>query len=195
MNLLEAALFALFALSLFHGFLSRGGWWVARFFIPITCLALFVDNVVVATGHLRYLPSFSLWACGVPLCIGVGWGALLYIVYWFAEHPKIPLNNDGKGLVVLSLLLSLTDFFVESCVPTSLFGWEWVGVGGEAKVPLRNLLGWFLISSSYLLVFARVEALEASPRKKMAILLTCSIALSILIIAVLKIVRVVTGID
>lgn len=83
----------------------------------------------------------------VPLCIGVGWGLMVYAASWTAQRLRQPrlLRPITAGVLAVNIDLSLDP------VAEMLGFWHWnrpadTNVFG---VPLDNFLGWFFIVSLF----------------------------------------------
>ncbi|MFD2572342.1 carotenoid biosynthesis protein [Spirosoma soli] len=120
--------------------------WRPAFYLYLVLAVLtgyFIELLGVHTGlifgHYAYGwgLGFRLWE--VPPVIGINWLALSYCCGSVCSHLKVP--TYAKVIAAATLMVVL-DFFIEP-VAVELDFWTWF----DQPVPLRNYIGWWLVSA------------------------------------------------
>ncbi len=144
----------LFAAGLVRHALRQGGRWLSTYLWGMG-FGLVVELIIVlkanpAAQHYVYgdfLLMVTVMGKGVPLWVGVGWGAIVYMASFTAQRLRSPWSVRPFSAGVLAVNIDLTlDPMAER-----LGFWTWHNVDpiNLYGVPLDNFLGWFFIVSSY----------------------------------------------
>jgi len=186
MSTIELIIFLISGLTFFHSLLAKGIWKTTQLFIPMTILSLIVDNLVVMNNRLFYGSNFVVFVFYAPLCVGLGWSAIIYSTMWLTNH-LIPQTRKltWNPLIYGTLGVSL-DLIIE--LMANEYGW-WHWSTTEARLfvgPIRNSIGWFLNITLFTLTFQIVTKKDWSEGKKTLILVALSIPLALLIATTLK---------
>lgn len=112
-------------------------------FIFFTFLVGFFAEVIgVKTGlffgDYYYGETLGWKVLDVPLAIGLNWVIMIYASGLFARSVT---KSRYYAIVLGAVLMTAIDILIEP-IAIKLDFWQWV----EASVPLRNYLGWFLLS-------------------------------------------------
>ena len=112
-------------------------------FIFITFLVGFFAEVIgvktgIFFGEYYYGNTLGWKVLDVPIAIGLNWVIMIYTTGLFARSVT---NSKYYAIVLGAILMAAIDIFIEP-VAIKLDFWQWA----EATVPLRNYLGWFVLS-------------------------------------------------
>ncbi|MFY0591870.1 carotenoid biosynthesis protein [Roseivirga sp.] len=112
-------------------------------FIFITFLVGFFAEVIgVATGAVfgeySYGETLGFKVLDVPLAIGINW---IVLIYCTAHLSRKITNKSLLQIVIASVFMVAFDLLIEP-VAINLDFWSWEMV----DIPLRNYLGWFVVS-------------------------------------------------
>lgn len=112
-------------------------------FIFLTFVVGFFAEVLgVKTGILfgsyTYGPTLGFKAFDVPFAIGLNW---VVLVYCSAHLSKKISNSTFIRIILGSAMMVAFDFIIEPvAIKFDFWAWE------ELNIPIRNYIGWFLIS-------------------------------------------------
>ncbi|QJD97080.1 carotenoid biosynthesis protein [Mucilaginibacter robiniae] len=97
-------------------------------------------------GHYHYGRTLGpkLWA--IPLTIGINWFLLVYGAGVLLQRSR--LKNVWIRILVGTIILVALDWLIEP-IAMRFDYWNWVG----GSVPLKNYIGWFIVSAVFLGVF------------------------------------------
>jgi putative membrane protein len=115
-----------------------GGWFVE--WMGVQTSAVF--------GSYQYLDTLGWKVAGVPVIIGVNWLLLIYSIGSYLDQWKAHLLLK---ILVGALLMVLVDIFIEP-VAIALDFWVW----DQGVVPIKNYLGWFIVSLIFFTVFFKL---------------------------------------
>jgi putative membrane protein len=99
-------------------------------------------------GNYSYGPTLGLKVDEIPLIIGVNWFLLIYSAGVLMQRTRI--RSILIRVIVGAIILVLLDLIIEP-VAQHLGYWHWA----NNSVPLKNYLGWFLVSGVMLFVFEK----------------------------------------
>ncbi len=120
------------------------------FFILTYTLTFFAEWVGVHTNfffgnyHYGHTMGQKLW--DIPLVIGITWFLLIYCAGVLMQWSRI--KNMFFRVIIGSVTLVLLDLLIEP-VAMRFDYWHWSG----GIVPMKNYLGWFMVSIVMLFVF------------------------------------------
>ncbi|MEK6478905.1 carotenoid biosynthesis protein [Catalinimonas sp. 4WD22] len=150
----SATPFSLIATS-FILFYFHKDWNVSFFFFAIITFLIgyFVEVVGVKTelifGTYYYGKTLGFKLLSVPIIIGLNWLVLTYasgVISRFVTNSAILASFIGSALMVG------LDVLIEP-VAISLDFWKWSG----GVIPLKNYIGWFIISFLLQILFHKLE--------------------------------------
>jgi putative membrane protein len=97
-------------------------------------------------GDYHYGATLGSKLDGIPLTIGVNWFILIYATGVLLKRSR--LRNVFARMIAGATLLVLLDLLIEP-VAIKFDYWHWA----EGTPPLKNYLGWFIVSTAFLGVF------------------------------------------
>jgi len=184
--LIETLILLISTITIIHSLHTEGIWRTIQLFIPMTILSLIVDNLVVMNKRLFYGSDFTILIFYVPLCIGLGWSAIVYTTMWLTKHLLPQTRKLAWNPLIYGILGTSLDIILE-LMANEYKWWHWSTTETRLFIgPLRNSIGWFLNITLVALIFQIVTKKDWSEGKKTLILVALSIPLAILIFATLK---------
>ena len=169
--LFEFSMYALFILCLVHA--ARRGWNHVFYLLGGLLFGLILEyvNVISNMGYVygQFLIMFGKAPLNIPLCIGVGWGIIMYSSRLFTDAFRLPLWTSAALDTLLAISIDLSMDTV--AYRLHMWHWDWTGTGLNVLtadwfgVPFGNFFGWLMVvffysSSSRLLE----RALGVSPQ-------------------------------
>jgi uncharacterized membrane protein len=156
----EAISYLLLALFLFSGYHILGGKITLLFLAGSLFWTLPLESFGVLMSFFSYevqtspyvYPRYLIWAGVVPFWISIGWFDVTFPAYHFsrtllAKHDALVASLVG-GLIAVNM-----DLLIDPAA-TSSHLWRWTHDSFYLfGVPVTNYVGWFLLSSLFLLVF------------------------------------------
>ena len=120
----------------------------------------FIEVYGVASGHFfgiyYYKGSLGPNVFGVPPVIGLNWLLLSYSIGHLVKDIRV--FGSTMRILTASLLMVLLDLLIEP-VAMDLDFWDWEG----GRVPLKNYLGWFVVSLVIFAAFERAKFAKTNP--------------------------------
>lgn len=155
----EAISYLLLALFLFSGYHLYGGKITLLFLagslfwtLPLESFGVLMNifSYEVQTSPYVY-PRYLIWAGVVPFWISIGWFDVTFPAYHFsrtlAQSGALVTSIVG-GLIAVNM-----DLLIDPAATSSQL-WRWTHDSFYLfGVPVTNYVGWFLLSSLFLLVF------------------------------------------
>ncbi|WP_128548575.1 carotenoid biosynthesis protein [Larkinella soli] len=130
-------------------------------------LGFLIEVLGVQTGYVfgdyAYGPTLGWGLWDVPLIIGVNWLMLSYCCGVICDRPALPVYL--KTILAASLMV-LLDILIEP-VAIRLDFWTWFG----ADIPLRNYLGWWIVSLVILAIWYGLPFRKENPLARPLLLL------------------------
>jgi bisanhydrobacterioruberin hydratase len=117
---------------------------IGKVFLISFTFGFFIEVIGVKTGVIfgqyTYGNTLGIKVLEVPLTIGLNWFVLNYLFIFLIKNNKLfsPKNNIFMAILVATGM-TLLDYFIEPVAIKHDF-WSWQ----QAKVPLRNYLGWWV---------------------------------------------------
>ena len=112
-------------------------------------------NVITNMGYTygEFLVMFGQPPTDIPLCIGVGWGIIMYTARLFTDSFKLPLWSAAAMDVLLAISIDLS----MDAVAYRLHAWHWNWTDSGRNpltadwfgVPFGNFFGWQLVVFFY----------------------------------------------
>ena len=97
-------------------------------------------------GSYAYGQTLGVKVLGIPLTIGVNWFLLVYAAGVTMQRSR--LRSIYLRIITGALLLVVLDLLIEP-VAIKFDYWHWT----NNIIPLKNYLGWFLVSAAMLCLF------------------------------------------
>jgi Carotenoid biosynthesis protein len=187
----EFSIFALFLLCLYHTF-RRGGRHVAYLFGGVAFGLILEYIEVISDGgytYGRFLLMLGRTPHDIPVCIGIGWGIILYTARLLSDSLRLGLWTAAAFDTLLALNIDLSMDTV--AYRLHMWHWSWNGqpvnplTAGWFGVPLGNFFGWQMVVffySSFSRLFERAILRREHPPIYRVVLtafvsLLCSLAL------------------
>lgn len=129
-------------------------------FILITAVIGFLIEVLgvstgVIFGEYLYGETLGIKLLNVPLSIGLNWAILIYISGIVSNQVS---NKPFTRVLVGATIMVVLDFLIEPVAIQYDF-WNWTNM----VVPVRNYLGWFLLSFILHLIFQKLNFEKSNP--------------------------------
>ena len=103
---------------------------------------LLLEYAAILTFHAYQYGHFVLMIGGVvPLCIGVGWGMIIYTAMQTSDRFRLPWYLRPIVDAVLALTIDLS----MDAIAIRLGFWTWSVTGRWFGVPLGNFYAWFIV--------------------------------------------------
>jgi len=99
-------------------------------------------------GNYSYGATLGFKLAAIPLIIGVNWFLLIYSAGVLMQRTRI--RSLFTRVVIGAAILVLLDVIIEP-VAQHFDYWHWK----DSVIPLKNYLGWFLVSAVMLFVFEK----------------------------------------
>jgi uncharacterized membrane protein len=165
----EVSIFALFFFCLSDA--MKRGKRNAVYLLGGTAFGLVLEYVEVNTGsgyiYGRFLIMLGQEPNNIPLCIGAGWGIIMYSARLFSDSFGMPLS----ACAALDTLLALNVDASMDTIAYRLHMWHWDWSGTRLNpltaqwfgVPYGNFAGWQMVVFAYSL-FSRLLERKIAPR-------------------------------
>ena len=165
-----------FTISVTHAVRTRGMWVGVVLVAVTTGGGLLVEMVGVHTGHpfggYGYSGALGPRLLGVPLVIPLAWTWLAWPAWLAAGALTRRLGGAARSRAGLALRIPLAglglaawDLFLDPQMVAEGY-WHWAhprpGLPGVAGVPLTNYLGWLLVATLMMAVFAGVAGVRGA---------------------------------
>ncbi|MGZ4048033.1 MAG: carotenoid biosynthesis protein [Bacteroidia bacterium] len=109
-------------------------------------------------GNYTYGNTLGIKLFDVPVIIGINWLVLIYCIGIICSKLNIPFflkSFIGAGMLVI------LDFFIEVvAVKYDFWGWQC------SAPPVKNFIGWFVVSFVLLLIFNQLKFNKVNPIAK-----------------------------
>ena len=151
----EIGMYILFILCLFHA-LKRGMDHVGYLFGGLLFgLLLEYINVVTNMGYVygKFTVMFGTSPKDIPLCIGVGWGIIMYSARLFTDSLNMTLWASAALDTLLAISIDLSMDTV--AYRLHMWHWNWERTGDNALtvewfgIPYGNFFGWLCVVFFY----------------------------------------------
>ena len=153
--LFEFSMYALFILCLVHA--VRKGWTHVFYLLGGLLFGLILEyvNVVSNMGYVygQFLVMFGKAPLNIPLCIGVGWGIIMYSSRLFTDAFRLPLWTSAALDTLLAISIDMSMDTV--AYRLHMWHWDWSGTGLNPLtaewfgVPFGNFFGWLMVVFFY----------------------------------------------
>ena len=143
-----------------------------------------LEVLTIAQFHAYRYGQFLVMVHGVPLCIGVDWGVILYTAMSFADGARLP----RWAAPALAGLLGLTIDFSMDAVAIRQDMWHWNIIGLMDQwygVPWANFYAWFIVLCSASALFWLARPLTMRPGWRGPLALVGAYVGSLMILAAL----------
>ncbi len=150
----EASMFVLFLCCLIHA--SRKGAREVAYLIGGLVFGVLLEYMEVYLGRYSY-GRFELMVGRapneVPLCIGAGWGIIMYAGRLYTDHIKLPLWSAAALDTLLALNIDLSLDVV--AYRTHMWHWDWSHTTLDPLkaqwfgIPFGNFVGWITVVFCY----------------------------------------------
>ena len=153
--LTEICMYILFFLCLFHA-MKRGSSHVSYLFGGVLFgLLLEYVNVISNMGYVygKFMIMFGTAPKDIPLCIGVGWGVIMYSARLLTDRLGLSLWASVALDAILAINIDLSMDTV--AYRLHMWHWNWAGTGRDPLiadwfgVPFGNFFGWLLVVFFY----------------------------------------------
>ncbi len=150
----EASAYILFAVCLAHAW-RRGKQHVA-YILGGLFFGLVLEYIEVATGSYtygRFVTMLGRPPLSVPICIGLGWGIILYTSRLFSDALRLPLLAAAAFDTLLAINIDLSMDVV--AYRLHMWHWHWQGTGLNPLtaqwfgIPYGNFVGWQTVIFCY----------------------------------------------
>jgi hypothetical protein len=136
----ELGIYLLALICLRHAWI--GGWPCLVGLLSGMCYGLLLEYAAIQTFHAYHYGHFLLMIDRtVPLCIGLGWGMIIYTAMETTDRFDLPwyLRPIVDAALALTIDLSM------DAIAIRLGFWTWTVAGPWFGVPLANFYAWFAI--------------------------------------------------
>lgn len=125
------------------------------FYISSLIYGLILEKAaILAFGDYSYpVQEYILSAGGVPLAIGLGWSAVIYVSWTMGRELGIP----GKVLPVFTGLFALHFDLAGDPVAVQNLLWIWEPAGPLLGVPISNFLAWLTVPMIFVVAHRELE--------------------------------------
>jgi len=180
----EVCAYVIFLLCLVHA--ARRGKQAVMYLLGGLAFGLVLEYIEVVTGSYTYGRFWSMLGhppLYIPICIGLGWGIILYTARLFSDALRLPLLTAAAFDTLLAINIDLS----MDIVAYRLHMWHWYWTGTTLNpltaqwfgIPYGNFIGWETVVFCYSL-FSRLFERKLH-RHAVTTLRTISIALLALI--------------
>lgn len=136
----ELGIYTLAAICLRRAWI--GGWPQLADFIAAILYGVLLEYAAIETFQAYQYGQFLVMIGGVvPLCVGLGWGVIIYTVMATSDQFGLPwyLRPIVDAALALTIDLSM------DAIAIRMGFWHWSAIGAWFGVPLGNFYAWFLI--------------------------------------------------
>ena len=156
----EVVSYLILALFLYSGYYIFGGKIILLFLAGSLFWTLPLESFGVLMKFFSYevqaspyvYPRYVLWAGIVPFWISVGWFDITFPAFLFSR--TLFAKNGALVTSIIGGLIAVNMDLLIDPVATSSHLWRWTHDSFYLLgVPVTNYIGWFLLSSLFLLVF------------------------------------------
>lgn len=116
-----------------------------------------LEYAAIQSFHAYRYGQFLIMLGGVPLCIGLSWGIIIYTAMESSDRFRLPWYLRP----LVDAMLALTIDLAMDAVAIRLGFWAWGAPGAWFGVPLGNFYAWLLVVAGFSLLvrLARRSAL------------------------------------
>lgn len=107
-----------------------------------------LEYAAIQAFHAYRYGEFLVMIGGVPLCIGLSWGVIIYTAMASSDQFGLPWYLRP----IVDAMLALTIDLGMDAIAIRLGFWTWGAAGPWFGVPLGNFYAWFLVVSGFSLV-------------------------------------------
>ena len=151
----ELCMYALFVLCLMYA--VKGGIRHVSYLLGGVAFGLILEyvNVMSNMGYTygKFTVMFGRAPLDIPLCIGVGWGIIMYSARLFSDGLRLPLWSAAALDTLLAISIDLSMDTV--AYRLHMWHWDWSGQGLNPLtaqwfgVPFANFFGWLMVVFFY----------------------------------------------
>jgi Carotenoid biosynthesis protein len=150
----EFSMYLLFIICLIHA--SKRGARDVMYILGGLAFGLILEYIEVITGSYTYsqfIIMFGKAPLHIPLCIGVGWGIIMYTARLFSDKLGLPLLAAAAFDTLLALNIDLSMDTV--AYRLHMWHWNWSGTGLDPLkaqwfgIPFGNFVGWQTVVFCY----------------------------------------------
>lgn len=133
----------------------------------------------------KFMVMFGNSPNDIPLCIGVGWGIIMYTARLFTDGLKLPLWPSAALDTLLALSIDLSMDVV--AYRLHMWHWDWSGSGLNPLtadwfgIPFGNFFGWQMVVFFYSSISRLLERAFSQQKRGLAIKLAFTPLLSVLL--------------
>lgn len=164
----------------------RAGWPHVASLLAGMSYGVLLEYAAIQTFHAYRYGQFLVMIGGVPLCIGLSWGTIIYTAMATSDQFGLPWYLRPIVDAMLALLIDLG----MDAIAIRLGFWTWGAAGPWFGVPLGNFYAWFLVVSGFSLVLrlARRSAL-AGRRALLGDLAVVGVAVPLSVLGLVPVLR------
>jgi hypothetical protein len=143
----ELLMYTLLAICLFDAW-KRGLGWVA-FIVAGSAFGVLLEYADILTNKGYTYGNFMLMVGPVPICIGIGWGVIMYSVRLFTDSLGLPIWTRPFLDALLAVNIDLSMDVV--AYRLGMWQWDWSGTGRSPfnsdwfGIPWANFYGWMMV--------------------------------------------------
>jgi Carotenoid biosynthesis protein len=139
-----------------------GGWPRVVGLVVGMLYGLLLEYAAIQTFHAYQYGHFLLMIGGtVPLCIGVGWGLIIYTAMETSDRFGLPWYLRPIVDAVLALTIDLS----MDAIAIRLGFWTWSVAGPWFGVPLGNFYAWFIVVFGFSLLLRLCQQCALAGRR------------------------------
>ncbi|WP_345332582.1 carotenoid biosynthesis protein [Mucilaginibacter defluvii] len=153
-SIAEVSMFTLFFMCLVHA--SGKGLRDVMYLTGGLVFGILLEYLEVMLGNYRY-GTFALMIGNapfqVPLCIGAGWGIIMYTARLYTDHIQLPLLGAAAADTLIALCIDISMDVV--AYRTHMWHWDWTPMQLNPLtaqwfgIPFGNFVGWQVVVFSY----------------------------------------------
>ena len=144
-------------------------------------------NVVSNMGYSygKFVVMFGKAPKDIPLCIGVGWGIIMYAARMFSDNLKLPLWSAAALDTLFAISIDISMDVV--AYRLHMWHWNWSDSGLNPLtadwfgIPYGNFFGWLMVVFFYSSISRLLERAFARAKKGQRVLIALVPILSVLL--------------
>ena len=183
----EVSMYILFAICIFHA--AKKNVEAISYLVAGVLFGLLLEyvNVISNMGYTygKFIVMFGKPPFNIPLCIGVGWGIIIYTARLFTDTLRLSLWASAclDALLALNIDISMDTIAYR----LHMWTWNWNGTGLNPLiaqwfgVPYGNFYGWLYVVFFYSLFSRLLEKRLLKSKRKMQTKLAFVPLLSVLL--------------